>query len=289
MNNLQDLAVIKNISSFDIDDILSSILLNVKNINLKGIMMAHAYYPEIRERTIKIILSKLGENIKIYCVYGINYQNGIGEKIRILYDKHYELRPNLFGYPIRVKRPKDKPAFPNFMNNSIFYLPELDKQIFKYLDITHLINLGLASKTNQKIIINNKKYIEYRNIYIYLKPKSTSHPKYLFYLLAACKLTNKYIIKYLCNKYNINYLDIFPIILYSNNMKIIKWYYNKYLLKIQISKIKWNLIQYYSGFNVETIQFIEPLIPNFSNDSEIYWNLHKIMENSNYGYLGIYS
>lgn len=157
----------------------------------------------------------------------------------------------------------------------IFLLPEIDKIIFKLLDIRDLINLLLTNKNNKKIIELTKKYFKPKQFYIYDydKIKSCKNDRfftaniYQKYFCVACCYGEKYTIKYLSQKYIFSdqyYWWIYiNFLLETGNLKIIEWFHNKY-----ISKIYSNNLQTYNLGNYK-LNIIKFLIKQYNLDIKI--------------------
>lgn len=145
---------------------------------------------------------------------------------------------------------------------ALFLLPELDNIILKYLFPNNLINL-IISKLAYKIIISHKNYILAKNFY---NTADINHVIYLHedYFLSACSIGEKYIIRYLTNKYNFDYLyqEGFTTLLKTNNLKLIRWYYFTYLSKINLNITYEN----FGKIKPDIIQFLFEIYPRFKSD-----------------------
>lgn len=126
--------------------------------------------------------------------------------------------------------------------------------IFKQISITDIINFGLTSDDNNKIVIQNIKYKKYRNFYKSIDTSNFSCNIYVKYFLSACEQGLKFIIKYLVRKYDLYYdYDVgLRYIIKTNNLKYIEWYYSNFidvnrwvgLTRINFKKLNFKTIKY---------------------------------------------
>lgn len=149
---------------------------------------------------------------------------------------------------------------------TIFVDPDTDNLILKYLIITDYINISLANKNNNSLIIQKKYYIKYKKYHnSYKNTKFSEKFVYLNYFYNSCKSGLKFIIKYLINKYEFRAkIDIlfygFQNICYSNNIETIKWYFNYYNMANIFDFI--NILRNFTTdiaiekWNTETFEFI---------------------------------
>lgn len=131
---MQDIVIITDIGSVDPDDVLSlllslSLAQQNKDINIIGIIATH-HYPTKRAQLVKLILTELKSDIKVYIGHGVEY----GEFNQINRNQFIEdnkLFPTFFGYPKGVYL-TEKEWFPQFMKG---YYDNYDSNIIDSLQI----------------------------------------------------------------------------------------------------------------------------------------------------------